>query len=297
MSDFLTSLLERSEGSAEFVRPRTPSMFEPAKPASAARASGQSGEMSDSGVEDFDLERDQEIESMPPQELRRASTSPIGARSQARIIRSATNQAREDSDQAIASPVMSARLQNDSIAHETDAGNPTQSREMRTLRARAAQDSVEATESSPTQSRTIDPMKTSDSAAHAVGREVVQPRTQSKRADIAASARNGSDPASLYASSRSVADASRARLPVQSITPAAVRNAIEYPIGRDYSRAHSSASLGRGVSADPIVQVSIGRIEIHAVAGEAPTPRKDRASSPVMSLDEYLRSRAKGLAR
>jgi hypothetical protein len=295
MSDFLTSLLARSEGSAEFVRPRTPSMFEPAKPASAANASGESEEMSDSGLEDSDLERDQEIESMPPQDLRPVSTSPISARSQAQVTRSAINQSREDSDQANASPVVSARFQNDSTAHEAYAGNPTQSGEMRTP-PRAARDTVEATESSPTLSRTIDPVGTSDSAAHVVSRAVVQPRTQSKRADVAASARNGSDPASLYVSS-SVADASRARLPVQSITPAAVRNAIEYPIGRDFSGAHSSASLGRGASADPIVQVSIGRIEIHAVAGEAPTSRKGRASSPVMSLDEYLRSRAKGSAR
>jgi hypothetical protein len=296
MSDFLTSLLARSEGSAEFVRPRTPSMFEPAKPASAANASGESEEMSDSGLEDSDLERDQEIESMPPQDLRRPNASPIRSRSQARVARSAINQAREDSDAMSALPVVSARFQNDSAVHEADAGNPTQYGEMRTLRARAGRHSVESPESGKTQSPTIDPVETSDPAEHAVSRDIVRARIQSKRVDIAASARS-SNPSSLSAPSPNAANAMSARLPDQSITPAAVRNAVEYSIGRDYSGAHNSASLGRGTSAEPIVQVSIGRIEIHAIAGEAPTPRKDRAASPVLSLDEYLRSRAKGAAR
>jgi len=47
------------------------------------------------------------------------------------------------------------------------------------------------------------------------------------------------------------------------------------------------------VSSEPAVQVTIGRIEIRAVTDPAP-PRKERAESPVMSLEDYLRSRARG---
>jgi len=50
------------------------------------------------------------------------------------------------------------------------------------------------------------------------------------------------------------------------------------------------------VSSEPAVQVTIGRIEIRAVTDPTPS-QKDRADSPVMSLDDYLRSRAGGNRR
>ncbi|HEX3402222.1 MAG TPA: hypothetical protein VGH23_01990 [Rhizomicrobium sp.] len=44
--------------------------------------------------------------------------------------------------------------------------------------------------------------------------------------------------------------------------------------------------------ADPFIQISIGRVEIRA-ASDAPRPPKGSKSSPVMSLEEYLRSRSR----
>jgi hypothetical protein len=44
---------------------------------------------------------------------------------------------------------------------------------------------------------------------------------------------------------------------------------------------------------EPVVQVTIGRIEIRATSDQEPR-RKERAASPVMSLDEYLKTRAGG---
>lgn len=45
----------------------------------------------------------------------------------------------------------------------------------------------------------------------------------------------------------------------------------------------------------PTVQVTIGRIEVLATpAPDAPRPQTERASSPVMSLDQYLHQRSKG---
>jgi hypothetical protein len=42
---------------------------------------------------------------------------------------------------------------------------------------------------------------------------------------------------------------------------------------------------------EPIIQVTIGRIEIRAVPA-APEPLKKRPEQPVMNLNEYLRQRA-----
>lgn len=45
--------------------------------------------------------------------------------------------------------------------------------------------------------------------------------------------------------------------------------------------------------AEPVIHVTIGRVEVRAeVSGHSPS-RPDRTASPVMSLDEYLRRRAK----
>jgi hypothetical protein len=46
-------------------------------------------------------------------------------------------------------------------------------------------------------------------------------------------------------------------------------------------------------TAEPAIQVTIGRIEVRAAAEQGPR-RKERADSPVMSLDEYLKQRAAG---
>lgn len=46
---------------------------------------------------------------------------------------------------------------------------------------------------------------------------------------------------------------------------------------------------------EPVIQVTIGRVEVRAVQ-QAPTPRKEIAS-PVMSLEEYLRQRGAGAGR
>ena len=47
----------------------------------------------------------------------------------------------------------------------------------------------------------------------------------------------------------------------------------------------------------PTIQVTIGRIEVRATPPPAPPPQRQRSASPVMSLDEYLRQRARGGGR
>jgi hypothetical protein len=61
-------------------------------------------------------------------------------------------------------------------------------------------------------------------------------------------------------------------------------------------RFEPPAPRTRAVAADPIVEVSIGRIEVRAVV-ERGADRKASTTSPVMGLDEYLKARASGGAR
>ena len=52
------------------------------------------------------------------------------------------------------------------------------------------------------------------------------------------------------------------------------------------------AAAGRARAPEPIIHVSIGRIEVRAAAAPG-TAQKARAASPVMSLGEYLERRRK----
>jgi hypothetical protein len=47
------------------------------------------------------------------------------------------------------------------------------------------------------------------------------------------------------------------------------------------------------LDAEPVIHVTIGRIEVRANAVQSPPPSKERAALPVMSLEEYLRAREK----
>lgn len=46
-------------------------------------------------------------------------------------------------------------------------------------------------------------------------------------------------------------------------------------------------------AAEPVIQVTIGRIEVRATPAAAPAPRPRPAASPAMSLEEYLRRRSR----
>jgi hypothetical protein len=45
---------------------------------------------------------------------------------------------------------------------------------------------------------------------------------------------------------------------------------------------------------DPVIQISIGRIEVRATPASGPATTRQKAATPVMSLDQYLRQRSRG---
>jgi len=47
-------------------------------------------------------------------------------------------------------------------------------------------------------------------------------------------------------------------------------------------------------AAEPVIRVTIGRIEVRATVASAPAAKKPSGTSPVMALDDYLRSRTEG---
>ena len=45
---------------------------------------------------------------------------------------------------------------------------------------------------------------------------------------------------------------------------------------------------------EPVINVTIGRIEVRATPASTPQSQKTRSTPPVMTLDEYLQKRSKG---
>jgi hypothetical protein len=70
------------------------------------------------------------------------------------------------------------------------------------------------------------------------------------------------------------------------------RSAIEPRLAPRSAEVRRSAASSQFKPAEPTIQVTIGRIEVRATA-QPPSARRERTASPVMSLDEYLRSREK----
>jgi hypothetical protein len=65
------------------------------------------------------------------------------------------------------------------------------------------------------------------------------------------------------------------------------------PAQRTRAEARQQAPDALRTDAEPIIHVSIGRVEIRASEEREARPRKPSASSSVMTLEEYLKSRAK----
>lgn len=97
-------------------------------------------------------------------------------------------------------------------------------------------------------------------------------------------------------SQRAAAVPSKPLMPLHYATPATPPFALPSPLLPQSARPAATREQARPASpretAEPTIHVSIGRIEIRAET-EARPRRKQAEASPVMSLDDYLRSRAK----
>jgi len=70
--------------------------------------------------------------------------------------------------------------------------------------------------------------------------------------------------------------------------------AVEASISLRSGRASKEGRLTPALSqAEPTIHVTIGRVEVRAEIPNGPARRAERASSPVMGLQEYLQCRGK----
>jgi hypothetical protein len=80
--------------------------------------------------------------------------------------------------------------------------------------------------------------------------------------------------------------------PLSNLSPQLARSVIEPGVRPRSAVARRRTPSSQSSPSEPVVQVTIGRIEVRGTP-QQPQAHRERSASPVMSLDEYLRSRAK----
>lgn len=259
MSDFLQNLVARSRAPLEVVRPRTVSMFESAAPALP--------DMSDAGpLEEYD-------ESVAPlasgRRRRPASSAPaaetIGPLEAPRELR----------DSLQAPPVLS-----NTAAPAIPPKNPEPAASPLFRKPEPA--IIEKVIHQDGPAPDVEPAAHLAGPAPAAAREIREIlRERETRVELR--------------------DRLTPRMPGETATQPTLRerlvqSLISAPSAQTRTEPQTHAVPAAEPAAEPVIHVSIGRIEVRAVS-ETPRGRTEKQAPPVMSLDEYLRSREKGASR
>jgi hypothetical protein len=262
---FLSELLARSRGVADVVRPRVASLFEP----QAAGLPGDEGEAApEQESETVAVPSEPDTAGRrPPQEpevLAYTSSAPGGIPAQ-----------REVDAVEIVEPVPSPRVSTEQPAPVAPAPMPP---------ARARESAARG-----------DTRALPETADTGVGR-----RSEADAGELPAVAARARHVERDVAGRRAVPPATQPleRQPprpseLAARRPPALGSPVPHRLLPPPRRPRFEAPHGeeRAPSSEPTVHVTIGRIEVRAVADQVPR-RKERPASPVMSLDEYLASRS-----
>ncbi len=300
MSDFLTSLVARSFGTAPVIRPRVTSLFEPVRGQTAAlrRAFG----------------RNQDTIAVQEEEVIAQANRNLSSQAPSRAL-SRTNDARGEipARDEIAEPSVAMHA-------PQPHGGPEQSQAPETLlekhetnilvepRARAVADdrlTAEDTANGEPELRLSKNLPVEVVNVPDVKRQstkddkpilLVPPRVAPAMTEVERIVRVTDDSSVAGASAQPVRDlAGTKEEPGQLIPPklpAELRMSDLAPTTRPRGPQREEARVVADTpAAEPTVQVTIGRIEVRASKENAHSSRMP-AASPVMPLDEYLRKRA-----
>jgi hypothetical protein len=277
MSDFLTSLIQRQEKPAGLVQPRIPSLFETAGPRLApemnVREESREIESAPSRHDDAPVRT---AESAPAARTPIHQDSPQPSHADAVQPQSPTTILRnrpvvEIAEETVQAPfAMPARR--DVVPHETNADTP----------------------SSPPFAPPADAASPRIAPVSAQRESMIEPPAQKTvRVESTIEIR----PQAITPSPAPFApETPRLQAPFQAPdAPRAVTppQPVISPAQPARTAAPRQTPMPTPHQAEPVIHVTIGRIEVRAVEEREARPRKREAASPVMTLDDYLKSRAK----
>jgi hypothetical protein len=283
MTGFLTRIAARLSGSEAMLRPRTPSLFEPV--ATAAFNLAVAGTPAEQQPLTSAFERADEVDA------RAVAKSPAAGR------------VSPSKDQRNGTPVItsnSAALDHRATSQpEAADGDPVAKVTSRDPRGQAQPASIieaEATHDAPA----------SNGATTAVRPAGAFETTQGMRADQVGGAetieqiearpvvvRHGTVQTSpqLSDATATADDDRRGITPAISQPASSVDGILRAPVVARMA-SESLLSTQRAQNSEPTIHVTIGRVEVRAVAASTSDSTRPERPSPVMSLDEYLRTRA-----
>jgi hypothetical protein len=279
MSDFLTSLIQRQERPTGLVQPRIPSLFETSGPRLAPEM----------GLR----EESREIEATAPRD---AESGPV--------VRAAQSEATTREPIYRDTPPRPHAY--------ADTAQPQSA--IAAIRTRPVIEIAEETTQAPfamPQRRDPAPREANAEApapfappANAVATNTVVTSTQRESAITPAAEKTVRVESTVEIRPQTTApqpapfapETPRAQAPFE--TPDAPRTVTQQqpfmsPPQPPRAPAPRQTSIPAQLQAEPIIHVTIGRIEVRAVEEREARPRKREAASPVMTLDDYLKSRAK----
>jgi hypothetical protein len=311
MSDFLRNLVIRSLGTAPVIRPRLPSLFEPATPYLLSLPAISPGwdEGRREAREEAAIEEADRLPDAPP--VRPAATRK--GRVEASVgLPPSVAQPYLARDLAQAPPRDPANRASDAVPAPPFGGGIPREAGPAAPPAVAGVLSVEEhfgwPSALPSESA-LDERRTEQVAVSATPRRqlpatTAQPwapailRTEGETPEGTSSevleAKSGASRQfheTIESRAQSEAEES-ARSQVRDSAPRAPA-AIEAPRAPHFEFARHVAPSQPVSPPEPTIQVTIGRIEVRAVSSQAASP-KERSASPVMSLNDYLRSRRGG---
>jgi hypothetical protein len=277
MSDFLTDLIQRQEKLTDAVRPRLPSMFETGGGTERLRNSGDP--LSEPIVEETSPVAEAPRATRPlPQAARQEPAAPA---QEIGDIQPAFTAARERAAPVLPEPL---RPLEQNLEREPPAAT-MQPRRASKIEAKPA----EAFQASEEPVRAIRPVVEQRPARLSPVIEEMQ-IAEAPRIAAARHAAESFTPQTSAAALRPVPQLPVSEHPAATASPFAMLPPQTRRETRETRREqHEQPHTGD----EPSIHVTIGRIEIRASEDREPRTRKHDAPSPVMTLDDYLKSRAK----
>jgi hypothetical protein len=279
MSDFLTRLVARSVGSAEVVRPRLPSLYEPPRPGLATPAEWEPA--SQWAAEAPSAETGFEIASEigPAIDVatndRVALVNPNPQKSDSGFKQASSKGARQGQHHLATVPIAGPVTLEEPALEKTSAALRHSLSSPRLSKPQVPQPSIvghNETRLPPADARSLP-------------KPAIQP-------DVGAASDNGFG--SAECPSIGSLDEAIAQPFGRQDRSSPLRSRVVQPGAARRLRPEAFQLPTRVQNAEPTIQVTIGRVEVRAVPEQAGRARKERSPSPVMGLDEYLRRRVKG---
>lgn len=323
MSDFLSNLVSRHLGAAPVIRPRLPSLFEPSMPFMGSFA--ETTPRADEGRREAPVEPVQEKGKREPNEAA-DNSMPVRRDEAKRLVNpqlpvpaAVPSRAPEPTGEAVKRlpanapaptahdvlrdsvvferPVASATAHVPRVESEVQSPLPSpESSSKSTLKGRGPTDVAVPR----TTERKVPPAVevASSTLRKSIAANLDRPAERRTEPKIKAAERKAIEPARTSVPvPQPFHETTESRVRLPSAEPAQARRLTPPAAAPIEPAAPTRFEFARHVPParptpppEPTIHVTIGRIEVRAVSSQG-TPKKERSESPVMSLNEYLRSK------